>query len=332
MTDRVDIPVPPRWLHGLAVLTVLFTLPLLFLGAGVTSHGVGMVDPQGFRPPWEIINGLLQNSGFDWRLEYGHRTFGFLVGLCGIGLAVGCWFCDPRPWMGWLGFLALAMICTQGALGVFRVDYNAEHGRTFAMVHGVFAQLVFAVLVGVAVLTSRRWANDTGESASASLRRWSIATMLVVFGQLVLGGVVRHYQDAPLGPRGHLLGAFVVVGAVVWLLKLVRESEGRQRFAAARVVLIAVLALQLFLGMESWVARFFVDGAINQQALTPIPMHFEWMRTAHYVVGSMLFATTFAIVLLAQRRPVVVAVGERVRTDLETGIMASPRRELEGVR
>src|SRR5436190_16997524 len=154
-------PVSPRWLHALAVLTVLFTLPLLFLGAGVTSHGVGMVDPQGFRPPWEIINGLLENNGFDWRLEYGHRTFGFLVGLCGIALAVGCWFFDPRPWMGWIGFLALGMICAQGALGIFRVDLNHSYGKTFAMIHGVFAQLVFAVLVCVALLTSRRWIQNS---------------------------------------------------------------------------------------------------------------------------------------------------------------------------
>src|SRR5436853_5494094 len=92
MTDRQTKPVCPRWLHGLAVLTVLLTLPLLFLGASVTSHDVGMVDERGFRPPWDIINGLFENNGLGWRLEYGHRAFGFLVGVCGIMLAVGCWF------------------------------------------------------------------------------------------------------------------------------------------------------------------------------------------------------------------------------------------------
>src|SRR5207253_11119607 len=104
-----NTPVPPRWLCWLAVTTVILTLPLLFLGASVTSHGVGMVDPRGFRPPWEIVQGLLENTGFDWRLEYGHRILGFLVGLCGILLAVGCWFFDSRPWMGGIGFLALGL-------------------------------------------------------------------------------------------------------------------------------------------------------------------------------------------------------------------------------
>ena len=129
--DHNLVPDSPRWLHALAVLTALLTLVLLFLGAGVTSHGVGMVDPRGFRPPWEIINGLFENNGLGWRLEYGHRTFGFLVGIYGIALAIGCWFFDRRPWMGWVGVLALAMICTQGALGIFRVDYNASLGGSF---------------------------------------------------------------------------------------------------------------------------------------------------------------------------------------------------------
>src|SRR5437773_12333577 len=100
---NVDPPTPvcPRWLHAVAVLTVLLTLPLLFLGAGVTSHDVGMVDTRGFRPPWDIVNGLVENSGLGWRLEYGHRTLGFLVGMSAINLAIGCWFFDRRGWMGW---------------------------------------------------------------------------------------------------------------------------------------------------------------------------------------------------------------------------------------
>jgi heme A synthase len=294
-------PGSPRWLHALAVLTVLCTLPLLILGAGVTSHGVGMVDPRGFRPPWEIVNGLFENSGLGWRLEYGHRTFGFLVGLCGIGLAAGCWFGSLRTWLAWVGLLALGLICAQGALGIFRVDYNALHGRTFALIHGVFAQIVFAVLVSVALLTSRRWASDPAEEASPALKRWSIVTALLVLGQLLFGGMVRHH-DSLLGPRGHLLGAFVVVAAVVWLLKLIRDSQARARFAVARILFMALLGLQLLLGMESWLAKYYIAD-VRHEPLLPVPMHAEWIRTAHYVVGSLIFATSVSVALLAQRRP-----------------------------
>ena len=44
-------PVVPRWIHWCAVLTVCAALPLLTLGAEVTTRGVGMVDPRGFRWP-----------------------------------------------------------------------------------------------------------------------------------------------------------------------------------------------------------------------------------------------------------------------------------------
>jgi heme A synthase len=196
------------------------------------------------------------------------------------------------------------MICVQGALGIFRVDYNALHGRTFALVHGVFAQLVFAVLVSAALLTSRRWLNDRPENPSPALERWSIVTVLIVFGQLVLGGLVRH-KDSLLGPRGHLLGAFLVVGAVVWLLKLIRECEGGEGFKKQRVALKAFLMLQLWLGVESWLAKFYVPGADLPQ-LAPIPMHAEWIRTAHYLLGTLIFATTVTVALLAHRNPRLV--------------------------
>jgi heme a synthase len=311
-------PGSPRWLHVLGVLTVLCTLPLLFLGAGVTSHGVGMVDPRGFRPPWEILNGLIENSGLDWRLEYGHRTFGFLVGLCGIGLALGCWFGDRRPWMGWIGILALALICVQGALGIFRVDYNALHGRTFALIHGVFAQVVFVTLVSIAVLTSRKWADEPMDETTPGLRRWSLVTAVLVFGQLVLGGVVRHQQNSLLGPRAHLFGAFVVAGVVVWLVKLMRESDRSHRFRPVGIVLLTLLGVQLLLGVESWLARFYAGG-MNQEAVLPMPMHAEWIRTLHYVVGALVFATTVTVAMLAHRR-----------SALEVEAMPEQVRELEG--
>jgi heme A synthase len=304
MTDRSTTPASPRWLHGLAVLTVLFTLALLFLGAGVTSHGVGMADPRGFRWPWEILRGLFDDNGFGWMLEYSHRTVAYLVGFCGIALAIGCWFYDRRPWMGWLGVLALGLICVQGALGALRVNYNALHGNAFAMIHGMFAQIVVAVLFSIALFTSRRWLTDRTESASSALRRCSSITAIVVFGQLVLGGLVRHQPDSLLGPRGHLLGAFVVVGVVVWLLLLIRDDESRERFRTQRIALMCLLTLQLLLGVESWLAKFFVQQADLPQ-LAPMPMHAEWIRTAHYLVGSMIFASTVVVALIAHRKPVL---------------------------
>jgi heme A synthase len=332
-------PLAPRWLHWLAVATALFTLPLLFLGAGVTSHGVGMVDPRGFRPPWEIVSGLIENSGFDFRLEYGHRTFGFLVGICAILLAIGCWFFDRRSWMGWLSLLALVLICVQGALGIFRVDYNALHGRTFATIHGVFAQIVFAVLASLALFTSRRWteqesSTDAPDGAFADLSQhqpapdgarfarperglqvWSIITVLVVFAQVVLGGLVRH-QESVIGPRGHLFGAFLATGAILWLFKLIRDSVARDEFHWPRIGLKIFLTVQVLLGIESWLAKFYVPQADLPQ-LAPAPLHGEWLRTLHYVVGALLFSTTVLTALIAHRASVFATAPAPAQGKLE---------------
>src|SRR5262245_26782592 len=51
-----------RWLNAWAVLTAAFTLPLLALGAEVTTRRVGMVDRQGFREPWHLIALWLQGE------------------------------------------------------------------------------------------------------------------------------------------------------------------------------------------------------------------------------------------------------------------------------
>src|SRR5947209_12767852 len=100
----------PRWPHWLAVLTVCATLPLLTLGAEVTTKQVGMVDPRGFRWPWEIIALLSDGdkaANLGLVIELTHRMFGFLVGILAILLCVSL-LATGRGWKRWLGLAALA--------------------------------------------------------------------------------------------------------------------------------------------------------------------------------------------------------------------------------
>jgi heme A synthase len=298
----------PRWLHLLAVLTACATLPLLSLGAEVTTRGVGMVDPRGFRWPWEIVALLADgdnraNSALV--IELTHRMFGFLVGLLAIALCAGTWlaFRDRRRW---LGPLALVAVVAQGLLGRYRVDLNDllgyRLGSVLALVHGCFAQLVFALLVGVAVLTSPAWAapGRTHEQAPARLRYWSLLTAGVIFVQIVLGAVVRH-RDLVLGARLHLLGAFAVAAAVVWLVKVAGEQPSliRRRWV---VLLAGLVGLQLLLGVETWLSKFTAPGTSWNQ-LQPLVRQHELVRTLHFVAGALLFSTSVAVALWAYRLP-----------------------------
>ncbi len=295
-------PPPPRWLHVLAVLTVVAALPLVILGAEVTSKGAGMSDPVGYRHPWDIVQRLADAIGLGLRIEYSHRLAGFTVGICAIALAAGMAIFDRRRGLRWIGAAALALVCIQGLLGKYRVDLNALVGRDLALVHGAFAQIVIAVLVSVALITSRGWVNDPVDTPSSSgLRRGALLVALGVYGQLILGGIIRH-RDFLLGSRLHLAGAFVVVAAVVWLYRRIRQSERRAGMGFAANLLLGLVGLQIVLGIEAWLSRaqaFFLPGV-------PLPEHADWIRSGHYVLGTLIFATSVVIALKANRRSIAL--------------------------
>jgi cytochrome c oxidase assembly protein subunit 15 len=232
------------------------------------------------------------------------------VGTCAIVLVAGLWLFEPRRWVRWTGVLALALVCGQGLLGIFRVNLNELLGKDLALIHGCFAQLVIAALVCVALFTSRSWTNDHAEvPASPALRRWSLLTAIVVYGQLVLGGVLRH-RAFSMGSRLHLLGAFVVVAAVVWLIKHAWDDERRASLAFSLTMLAALVGFQILLGIEAWLTRaqaYYLPGE-------PPPLHGDWIRSGHYVAGTMIFATSVVVALKANRRPIVLASAAPIRT------------------
>src|ERR1700746_3344707 len=91
----------PRWLHRWAVLTACAALPLVLLGAEVTTKQVGMADPQSVRTPWHLFTIAmpeLLERGLGYVIEHSHRLAGWLVGACAIVLAVGMAVGVKRPW------------------------------------------------------------------------------------------------------------------------------------------------------------------------------------------------------------------------------------------
>ena len=80
--------------------------------------------------------------------------------------------------------------------------------------------------------------------------------VIAVFVQLVWGAMLRHTPD-PLNQRLHLLTAFVVVAAAVWLLRAgFADPAARVRVAPAGWVLGGLLAMQVALGVEAWMTKF----------------------------------------------------------------------------
>ena len=301
--NEIDVnSLPSRWLAWWAWLTVASLCPLLLLGALVTTMGVGMADPRPVVLPtqaiWEFLGGT---HALDWKLEHSHRLAGWFAGLCGIGLALGFWIGDKRQGFRWLGLLGLTLISFQGLLGFYRVQLHAILGPDLAWIHGCFAQIVFAVLVCVASAASMPYhpgAQATGLPSAPvacapgwSMRTGSLACIALVFGQLILGGVIRHAPHNLIMARAHMLTAFVVLAGLLWLAML--AFGNKDAFGRTAWILIGLLSLQIVLGVEAsigWLARCHSislgEGAWDLS-----------IRTAHYFVGSMVFACTAAMAI-----------------------------------
>jgi cytochrome c oxidase assembly protein subunit 15 len=302
-----ELTATPPWLHWWAVATVCATVILLTLGAVVTTFRVGMADPIWPTYPWHMLLISYQEPRPGFIIEHTHRLAGYIVGCCVIILAIGLWRYHAHCWLGWLGVAALTGVIVQGLLGGFRVRLNALVGTDLALIHGLFAQLVFALLVSLALFTSRSWsAPPLFSPAAGTSRVWrlSLATALLIFVQLIFGAILRH-TDSSLGPRGHILIALVVVAAVAWLVKAVFDQRGGEKSLTVSVGLLAALvAVQVSLGVEALLFRFTALG-LPDLHIASIPEAI--IRTAHFVLGSLIFAAIVAVSLWS-RRGLAVAV------------------------
>jgi len=180
-------------------------------------------------------------------------------------------------------------------------------GPELAAVHGAFGQVVFTLFVTVAILAAPRSDGDClAEDERRRLRLWSIALPVSVFVQLVWAVWLRHL-GSPLAQRLHILTAFVVTGlAVVLINQILSRSSTRQPLGFLAYHLLGLIALQLLLGVESWMEKFAAAGphASVPPELRPIEVSGAVLRTAHAVIGAALLAASVALALRIGRLPI----------------------------
>lgn len=274
-----------RWLSRYAALTAVIALLPIGMGALVTTLDAGMAfldwptsDGQNmFLYPW------LQDfhANREKFVEHGHRLAGSLIGMFSIGLVVLTLRRESRGWVRTLAVGILSAVVLQGLLGGFRVIADA---RIAAMVHGLFASLIFSTITLFALVTGLNWmgGGQTARSSVAvpsSLRFLAIANLLAVFSQSLLGGLVRHLG---LALHEHLGGAIL---ATVLSVALIASSwkSGHAWLRSAAIGLAVVLLVQLVLGAGAWVTRFgfpMTGYVAVQQAPEQI-----LFRTAHAVAA-----------------------------------------------
>lgn len=268
-----------RW-GGLTAIVVL-------LAAFGQLHGSLLVHQR-------ILNETGEFRAPDWPMAIGPTAAALVV----VGmLALHSAATGPNGGLRLFGVGLLVAVMMQGILGGLRVYLNALLGSDLAAIHGVFSQIVLALAVTTLVLTGPR--RVLSSVIDRGLIRWAVVTAALVFAQIIAGAILRH-SDSPLGPRLHLLGAFLVVFATAAVSR--RRSRGSQVRGLA--VLAASLAgLQIMLGVEAWMIRF--KAGFNLAAIQRVTEFDAIVRTLHTLVGYGLFATVIGlmVVLLRDRGP-----------------------------
>jgi cytochrome c oxidase assembly protein subunit 15 len=292
------------------VITAVLTFPLVSVGGLVTSLRVGMIDETPVRTPWHFIK-LLAEEGWashpvGYWVEHGHRQLGWLVGLCAIVLAWWTYFGDPRKEVRWLGVLGLAGVMFQGGLGIARVGLDRLGlGLEFAMIHGVAGQLVFALLVALALMLSRSWVGGLAVESPAALRFRKVCrlTLMLMLVQLPLGVWYRQQGGTPVLLAHGFFGVAILTHVVmIFVRTFARRQAPSPLFRRPAAVLLVLVLLQALLGLAAWWWGGSTGEMDLRAELGPADrmLHAE-LATAHVAGGALLLALTTLVTLRAAR-------------------------------
>src|SRR6266849_725934 len=209
-------------------------------------------------------------------------------------LAILLWKKEERASLRWFGVIAVAGVGVQAVLGG-EVVLRLLH-YWLPVIHACFAQIVFAAVLGIAVLTSRWWLTERAQledRGTPSIHVLAGLNALVIYLQVILGAGFRH-KEIPIWP--HVAGALVVLGVVTWTAVALRKRFAESReLSKARIMLHAILGTQLLLGVGAWWSRL-----TTADAPQPMPLMVT-LTVVHTVVGAILFAFSVLVVLMCYR-------------------------------
>ena len=298
-----------NWQHNFSIVCALSTFILMVIGALVTTHQAGLAVPD-----WPTSFGynmflypLSRMTGGVY-YEHSHRLFGALIGLCVLALAIYLQISGAGRLVKLLAWLAFITVVVQGVLGGARVTGTISLASPtvpspspqLAVVHGVLAQILFGLIVLIAVTTSRAFLAEEAPFKPERIDKLLTQLLLLfILLQLILGALLRHMDGS------------ILVHTVVAVVILVLALKTGQRvihafkdvFAITRVgrVIIFLVVLQFLLGLTSWLLNWYINYfSVYLTAYLNAEMFF---RTAHQAVGALLLGSTVILFAFMQMKP-----------------------------
>ncbi len=314
-------------LHWFAVFTALCTFFLIIAGGLVTSTGSGLAVPD-----WPLSYGKLMPpmvGGIFY--EHGHRLIASFVGVLTVILAIWIWRKEGRKWVRVLGFVAIAAVLLQGALGGLTVLLMLP--TAVSVSHATLAQTFFCIVSGIALFTSKWWLDLENLYPKVYIDQGSlilcISISFIIYLQLILGAIMRHtgsglaVPDFPLA-YGQVLPS-LSPGSLETYNKLLIYDD--IRLAADGPITSTQISIHMlhrwgavvvFLGVISMAFRLWRQGSAMLRSLSTILLIIVLTQvslgvwtvfsrkaieivTAHVAVGALLLVCSVLITLCIAR-------------------------------
>lgn len=290
------------------LVTLFFTVMLLSWGAVVTSIEAGLAVPD-WPTSFDSMDPI--NPVPDWYknphilAEHGHRVLGMIVGMLMLVLAGWTFAAEPRAWMKKLAGFAVALVIVQGILGGLRVVWIS---LDLAIVHACTAQIFLATLASMALFTSSVWLKGENtladNEASAKMRKMTLITTGALYGQIILGAILRHLGDGVDGMLAgiHILGATLVFAFLFMTIKAAKKADPEKTVITQMAHgITGIITLQIVLG---FVAYFVLlqDVDTGRSTIQVI------LNTSHMVVGALFFSSMVALYWMSARKHIPSAV------------------------
>ena len=179
------------WLRRFSKLNVFSTLFLIFVGALVKSHEVGLSVPdwpttygkQMFAFPLsEMVGGIFY--------EHGHRMVATIVGFFTMVQAIWLGLSDEPNWLKKSGYIAFSLIVIQGLFGGITVLFFLP--TPVSIIHGILAQTFFMMVIFIAYGLSIERSIRSYKEIPKDIRKGALLIGGLVYLQLILGALMRH--------------------------------------------------------------------------------------------------------------------------------------------
>ena len=292
-------------LHLFALLVAASTALLIFAGGLVTSTGSGLSVPDWPTTyGWFMLTFPLEKMVGGIFYEHSHRLIASGVGALIVVLAGWLWKAEPRAWVRWIGYAALAAVVTQGILGGITVLWFLPDAVSIA--HAGLAQLVFCLTVSIALFTSPGWKKASSLADDRTLGAVAAVTTAAIYIQIIVGATMRHtgaglaipdfpwafgrlippVWNTPIAIHfAHRVGALIVTALVLATAgHVLYHHRSRTELRRPSLLLAALVAIQITLG-----------------ALTVLTGKHYIINSLHVVTGAMVLGTSLVLTLRAYR-------------------------------